>query len=194
MRDVLAAPISFAMGAVPDDSALVREARENPIAFGALYERYRDRIYWYLRTRTGNPEDAADLLQQVFLRALDSLPQFRPQKGPFVGWLFAIARNTAINFNQRNRPTVTWDLVPEALRADDHEPESTVLHREDLIRLRALFDTLDPDKRELLVLRFVAGLTAREIGVTIGASEAATKKRLARTLQTLKEHYHDSAR
>src|SRR5437588_657226 len=84
-------------------------------------------------------------------------------------------------------------LVREAVRADGLEPESTVLHREDLIRLRALFDTLDSDKRELLVLRFVAGLTAREIGVTIGASEAATKKRLARTLQTLKEQYHDSA-
>jgi RNA polymerase sigma-70 factor (ECF subfamily) len=191
MHDSRVAPMGM-IPAVHDDAALVEEAQANSEAFALLYERYRDRVYWYLRTRTGNPEDAADLLQQVFLQAFAGLPRYRPRKGPFVGWLFAIARNTAINFHNRRRSTVAWDLVPEALRPNELGPEISVMHREDLARLQTVFDALDPDKRELLVLRFVVGLTAREIAVAIGAGEAATKKRLTRTLTMLKEQYHDN--
>ena len=176
-----------------DELALVLAAREDPVAFGALYERYRDRMYWYLQTRTPSSEDAADLLQQVFLQALDALAQYRPQRGPFVAWLFGIARHAASNFHRRYRSTVAWDLVPEVLRPSAAEaPEADILHREDLAHLRTLFNKLDPEKREALVLRYVAGLTTVEIAAVIGKSEAATKQQLARTLRTLKEQYHDT--
>jgi RNA polymerase sigma-70 factor, ECF subfamily len=180
--------------APPDEDALVRAAQENPAAFGPLYERYGERIYWYLLTRTRNPEDAADLLQQVFVRALDALPQYRSRRGPFVGWLFAIARNMAVNFHRDRRSTVTWDLVPEVFRAADGNPEEQTFRREELSRLQLVFNQLDAAKRELIVLRFVAGLTAPQIAAVIGKSEAATKKQLSRTLQSLKENYHDDAR
>ena len=62
------------------EAALVRAAQEDLTAFAPLYERYRDRIYAYLRTRTRSAEDAADLTQQVFLQALDALPRYRPQR------------------------------------------------------------------------------------------------------------------
>lgn len=209
MRDVLALPLAMddigrdddltregdigSDGSGRDDMPLVEAARRDTAAFGALYERYRDRVYWYLLTRTRDPEDAADLLQQVFLRAFDAFPRYRPRKGPFAGWLFAIARNAAINFHHRQRATVAWDLVPEALRTplvDDLE--AGVLRREAVAQLRTAFATLDEDKRELLVLRFVAGLTAAEIAAVIGKGEAATKKSLSRTMQTLKERYHET--
>ena len=85
--------------------------------------------------------------------------------------------------------------MPEALQpVAAHDLEAGALQREDIVRLRALLGALDPDTRELLALRFAAGLTFAEIAAVIGKSEAATKKRLARTLQSLKEHYHDDAR
>jgi RNA polymerase sigma-70 factor (ECF subfamily) len=96
----------------PDDLALVRAVRADPTAFAPLYERYRDRVYWYVRTRTASSEDAADLLQQVFLQALDRIDQYSPQKGPFVAWLFGIARHVVSSHNRRRRPNVSWDLIP----------------------------------------------------------------------------------
>ncbi len=58
------------------DATLVEAARSDAAAFERLYLGYRDRIYWYLRGRTADDEDAADLTQQVFLRVLDALPQY----------------------------------------------------------------------------------------------------------------------
>jgi Sigma-70 region 2 len=82
---------------------LVQQARDDPSLFTPLYNLYRDRIYWYLRARVSSDEDAADLTQQVFLRALERLHQYQERKGPFAAWLFAIARHAASNSHRRPR-------------------------------------------------------------------------------------------
>jgi RNA polymerase sigma-70 factor (ECF subfamily) len=177
-----------------DDVALVQAARDCPGEFAPLYERYRDRVYWYLRSRTASTDDAADLVQQVFLQALDRINQYNPKKGPFVAWLFGIARHVATNHQRRLRPTVSWDLVPEVLRPmSTDEPESQALQNESLARLSELFAALDGDKRELLVLRYVVGLSFTEIGAIVGKSEVATRQQVSRLLRSLKERYRDDA-
>src|SRR5229473_2397656 len=114
------------------DSTLVRAAQASPTAFGSLYERYRDRVYGYLRTRTRSPEDAADLTQQVFVQALDALPRYREQGAPFAAWLLRIAHNTAANYHKRYRQTIAWDLLPEALHpAAAEDLEAHVARREE---------------------------------------------------------------
>jgi RNA polymerase sigma-70 factor, ECF subfamily len=173
---------------------VIQAAQEDPAAFGPLYERYRDNVYRYLLSRTGTTEEAEDLLQQVFLRAMDSLPQYHPDKSPFVAWLLGIARNVSIDVHRRHRSTLTWDFVPEVFCTSGSDLEAEVLRHEETSQLGTLFTALPADKRELLVLRFAAGLTVREIAAVIGKSDAATKKQLSRTLQSLKEQYHDHAR
>jgi RNA polymerase sigma-70 factor, ECF subfamily len=129
----------------------------------------------------------------VFLKALDALTQYRPQKGPFVAWLFGIARHAATNFAQRSPRTVAWEyLGPEsAMPMQPNDLEECVLRQESLLQVRRLCAALDPSKQELLALRFVVGLTSAEIGATIGKSEAAVKKQLTRILHRLKEQYDD---
>ncbi len=174
------------------DAALVEAARTDAATFERLYLGYRDRIYWYLRGRTADDEDAADLTQQVFLRVLDALPQYQPRRGPFAAWLFGIARNMATDAHRRRRTTVAWEAVPAALQpVDETDLEAATLRRDDLDRLDALVRALEPEKREVLALRFAARLTVPEIAAVIGKREDATRKYLARTLHTLKERYDD---
>jgi len=178
-----------------DEAAEIQAARAERGAFGALYERYRDRVYAYLRTRTESAEDASDLMQQVFLRALDALPGYRGQPEAFAAWLFQIARNAAIDHHRRRRETVAWDLLPEALQpvaADT--PEAAVLHREAAEELHSVLATFDRDTRELLALRFAARLSIADTAAIVGKSEAAVKQQLVRTMRRLKERYHDHIR
>lgn len=192
MRESLAVSHQLDGDGAADEQAVIQEARTDPAAFSSLYIRYRDRVYWYLRTRTATADDAADLLQQVFLQALDRLSQYNPRKGPFVSWLFGIARHAASNHGRGRWATVSWDLVPEVIRPlSPDDPESQALRNEDLVRLANIFASLDRDKRELLVLRYVVGLSFAEIGATVGKSEVATRQQVSRTLRALKEQYRD---
>lgn len=176
-----------------NEAALVRAAQEDPAAFAQLYHHYRHRVYAYLWVRLASEEDAADLTQQVFLQALEALPRYRPRAVPFGAWLLRIARNAATDVQRRHRATVAWQDVPETVQPRaDCNLEAEVLQREALGHLHVLLRALDADTRDLLLLRFAARLTAAEIGAVIGTSAAATSKRLARALQTLKEHYHET--
>jgi RNA polymerase sigma-70 factor, ECF subfamily len=182
--------------AAPDDTALARAAvgsdgTARAAAFDAIYQRYVDRIYAYLRAHTNGREDAADLTQQVFLQALVALPRYQSGKAPFAAWLFRIARNCVAGFYRRSRVTVAWDLLPIECHpfADDTATDAALL-AVDRAYLRTLLEPLSMETREMLALRFAAGLSAAEIAAVLGKREEAVKKRLSRALQTLKERSH----
>jgi len=171
--------------------ALVRAAQADVAQFTVLYHLYVERVHRYMLARTHSAEDAADLTQQVFLQALDALPRYRERGVPFGAWLFRIARNIVVDANRRPQQTTTWDDVPLVLEPSHAgDPEATALRGEALTQLRALLVQLDPSKRELLALRFAAGLSSRQIADVLGKREAAVKKQLTRIINTLKEQYH----
>lgn len=179
----------------PADEASPAGGTESDLTrFDALYESYRNRVYTYLRSRTTTEEDAADLAQHVFVQALTGLPRYRAQQDTIGAWLFRIARNVAVDFHRRHKETVPWDLVPERLQpAASGDLASTVAEEESLVRLRKQLARLDNESRELLTLRFAGQLTTPEIAAVIGASEAATRKRLSRLLHSLKERHDEPA-
>lgn len=173
--------------AIADETDLVRRAVGDASAFAQLYQHYLPRVYRYLRVRCVDDDEAADLTQQVFLKASEALSRYRERGSPFSAWLFRIARNAATDTARRRRATVPLDSLIESPAPDD--VEAGVIDREAQGRLRELLHALSADERELLALRFAGGLTSREIASVVGASEAAVKKRLTRTIQKLKERY-----
>jgi RNA polymerase sigma-70 factor (ECF subfamily) len=174
-----------------DDDALIVASRTEPLAFQHLHERYAARVYRYLHLRAASPEDAADLTQAVFLKLWQARSTYRPGKAPFPAFLFRIARNALTDAHRRRRPTLSWDGVAEVIPDQTGDPEAVALRNERLARLRRLVARLDPQKRELLALRFAGGLSAREIAPVVGKSEAAVKKQLTRIIDSLEEHYRD---
>lgn len=187
----LAAPKDSLTWAVDQETQWIAAAQADPAAFEPLYLRYRARIYHYLRTRLDSDEDAADLAQQVFLQAIDALPRYRPRGAPFAVWLFRIARNAALNLSSRLPGCVSWDALPEIFcSATEQDPEAIAIRQEALRHLRTLLASLNSEKRELLALRFAAGLTSTQIAALVGKKPEAVKKQITRLLQSLKEHYH----
>ena len=172
-------------GTPTGEHALVEAAKRDPAAFAALYQRYFARVYRYLRIRLQSEEDAADLTQQVFLKALDALPRYRTHGAPFAAWLFTIARHTLADRFRRHPVTLPLEAASELLA--EHEMEAVVLRHESFEQLALLLDSLNPDARDLLALRFAAGLTTPEIAAILDKRPTAVRKSLSRLLQTLKE-------
>lgn len=176
-----------------DEAELVRAAQARPSEFAILYQRYFARVYQYVRARLESDEDTADLTQQIFLQALDALPSYQPRGAPFVAWLFQIARHAVIDAHRRRKNVVSWDALPVAFHAPVgyQDMDTRLVHQERLALLKTLLARLDPAQRELLALRFAAGLSAPQIALVVGKSHAAVKKQLTRLLHTLKEQYHE---
>ena len=162
--------------------------RLDPASFGQLYETHRLAVFRYLRARTQNEADALDLAAITFERAFAAIGGFRSRDGGVEAWLFRIARNCAIDAHRRRRPTV------ELTGADDQRGRAAAAsdrHEHERIELLDLVGRLPVDQGEALLLRYAAGLTAREIGLVIGKREAAVQKHIERGLATLREAFDD---
>jgi RNA polymerase sigma-70 factor (ECF subfamily) len=159
-------------------------ASRDRAAFLELYDRYVARIERYVAARTSSTE-VEDLVSVTFERALTRRASFKPGKGTYAGWLFAIARNTvADSYRARNRATKRMVAPSEEDLAPD--PEQAVLVREDRARVRAALEDLTEDQRDALALRFAAELPFSEIGRALGKSEPAAKMLVQRGLKSMR--------
>lgn len=193
MHETVTVPQDTSPHLVNEDAVLMRAIQGDRAAFETLYDLYVDRVYAYLRARTTTDEDAADLTQQAFVQALAALPRHHGRALAFAPWLFRIARNVAIDAQRRRRDTITWDLLPDALQPIARDDvEGAILRGEAIARLHTLLRTLSLDTREILALRFGAGLTVAEVATVVGKTEGAVKQQLVRTMRRLRGHYHDT--
>ncbi len=172
------------------DAALVREAKANPMAFAALYQRYVASVFRYIHIHTRNAADAEDLTAEVFADALTSLRRYREQ-GHFAAWLFSIARRKAADYHRQTRPQVTLENA-ETLSADGGDPLAQVIRDERLRYLWHIIAALEDDDQELLRLRFAAGLTFGEIAQLLGRKEPAVRQAVHRLLGRLERGWEAS--
>jgi RNA polymerase sigma-70 factor, ECF subfamily len=168
------------------DDDLAVAARSDAEAFGLLYERHRLAVFRYLRTRTRSDDDAGELTAIVFERAFLAIPRYRPAGGGFVAWLIRIARNAAIDTHRR---ATAVPFVADPADSGATGPEDGLLADEARTSLLRAVRDLPPIQREAIVLRYAAGLTAREIGDVLGKTDQATQKLLSRALASLRETY-----
>ena len=154
-------------------------------AFGQLYERHRDPVYRYCLARTGAKHEAEDLVADVFIRAMEALDRYEDRGLPFVAYLFRIARNAAIDKSRRSRPDMSIDeLVHHPESGQNVEAEAMrSLDRDVLV---AAMSKLKSDYREVLLLRFVEGYGAADVGRMTGRSEGAVRTLQHRALDRLR--------
>lgn len=160
-----------------DDMELVRQAQSGNItAVGELYDRHRSRIYRYIRFKTANAQVAQDLTGEVFLRMVDHLSGFQPRGVPFSAWLYKIARNLIIKQGQQEsrQPLVSLAYAGPASQNGDN-PALVVERRLEMERVWQGLDNIDESQREVLILRFIAGLSLKETADTLEKTVAAVK-------------------
>ena len=171
-----------------DDAGLVREAQEGSLgAFSRLYERYFDRVYRYMMARVGDPAEAEDLTQELFLRVMGSLKSFRFRGPPFSAWLFRIARNLAVDRARRRKTaggSVPLEEIVEVAGGENVEREALrALDRQEVARA---IERLTQLQREVVLLRFMGGFSLAETATAMKRNENAIKALQHSALQALR--------
>jgi len=156
------------------DRLVANAKRGDSQAFGQLFDEYAGPIHRFIASRVNSPSDAEDLTQLVFVKALEALPRYEVRGIPFGGWLFRLARNAIIDQIRTRRdhlPRVTA-LTRET---DDAGPEARAALRDDLDRVAQALTELTDDQREVIELRFFAGLSVLETAVAMGRQEGTVR-------------------
>ena len=152
-----------------------------------VYAEQLPRVYNFFRYRFGTSADVEDLTARTFEKAWRERHRYRRDVAAFSTWLFTIARNVATDHHRRSRR-----LVPLSEAASVHggdSPETAAAHRSDSDRLARLLIDLPDRERELLALKFGAGMNNRTIARATGLSESNVGTILHRAVQALRARW-----
>lgn len=171
-----------------DEALIERAGNGETEAFGQLYERYVNRIYNYIYYRTGNVNEAEDLTARVFQRAYRHIQNYNQRGVPFSAWLYRIAHNLVANWyrdRSRKKEVALDERLPSSSSFDF--PESSLVKDQEMERLLKSIRKLPPERQQLIILKFVEGMSNADIGVIMRRSEGAIKSLYHRTLISLRK-------
>lgn len=160
-------------------------SRNEQADFAEVYRQELPRIYNYFRFRLGDSALAEDLTSETFEKAWRSRQQYRHDLAAFTTWLFTIAKRVLVDHLRKNHNDLSLEAVRE-LPAEENM-EDVIQKRADFTRLNALLSQLAERDRELVALRYGAGLTNRTIARLTGLSESNVGVLLHRAVQKLRQ-------
>ena len=192
-----ALPMALNTTAETETAKIARGLREGDMQLVAdLVERCQHRLVRYLLYLTGRREYAEDLAQETWVRVLQRGSQYNGRQR-FDPWLFAIARNLAIDYLRQKRKAVQTASLPDdrdeilLVSSSGPSPFEAAARSEDAIRLAGQLQILSPLYREALLLRFQEDLSLAEIAQVLGAPLTTVTSRIYRGLAELRSAFED---
>jgi RNA polymerase sigma-70 factor, ECF subfamily len=179
-----------------DDRRLIAEcvAGRTP-AFGLLVRRYQDRLFNAVLRVVDNAEDAADVVQDAFLNAYQSLNSFKGDS-EFFTWLYRIAFNAAITLRRKRKVVLSFDKGDDGAAAEPADPNEftrpgVALERaEEDAQLMAAMNRLSPEHRVVLVLKDLEGQKYEDIAQVLDLPIGTVRSRLHRARLELRDLLH----
>ena len=156
--------------------------------FVLLYDAYVEKIYNFLFFRTFHKSTAEDITSLVFIRAMEKLHTFNPNKGTFQSWLYQIARNLLIDEFRKQKPTENLDAHYNL--ADETNLENEAQRKLRSEALQKLLQELPEESQELITMRLWDELSYTEISQITGKTEGSLKMQFSRIITKLQEHAH----
>ncbi len=172
-----------------DEILIDRATAGDREAFGELYERYISRVYRHVFYMVNDVDVAQDLTEQTFLRALEAIQRYEKRGIPLLAWLLRIARNLSLNNQrvQRNNSSIRKNSE-DAVAAS---PESCCEAKLNGEEVRRAVGALEGDQRQVIVLRFMDGLSYADVARVLGKSVGAVRVAQYRALRALRRRLED---
>jgi phosphoribosylaminoimidazole-succinocarboxamide synthase len=173
----------------PSDADVIVESLDEPARFGEIFDRHAEVVFRYLARRIG-PDDASDLLADVFLGAFEARFRYAPEFSTALPWLYGIASNQLRkHFRRRSGELQMLARLVERTERDDHV-DALVEVIDAQLQMRAmakLLDELPPGERAVLLLYAWEALTYEEIATALEIPVGTVRSRLNRTRRRLRD-------
>jgi RNA polymerase sigma factor (sigma-70 family) len=165
--------------------------RSHPVLdFDTLYRAARDDVYAYVATLLGDRSAAEDVTASAFERAYRKQRTYKAARGSERSWLFGIARNAALDELRRRKRSAALTAEPTADTAAPEDAADAALRR---AALRTALQALPPRERELIALKFHAGLDNAELAAVLGVSVSNAGTMLHRAVTKLRKAIDEHA-
>lgn len=173
---------------VEDDLRLVNQAQSGDVeAVGLLFDKHYRSMFRYFYARVGQRQQAEDLAGELFTRMVHHLPSFQPSGVPFRAWLFRIASNlTMDHFRVGNGKELAPLEQATVVAQPEQNPVRQVERQMTSETLQATLETLVPEQRQVIILRFLAGLSLQETADVMERTLSAVKAMQHRGLKTMR--------
>ncbi len=169
-----------------DDERVIKQVKEGDAeAFGMLYEQYAEVIFRYVYSHLESRLDAEDLTEEIFLRAWRALPKYDERGLPFSAFLFRIARNSLIDHYRQKK--AVQSIEDMEVQSREPGPEEMVDVHIENHNLRDTIAKLREDYRNVLIFRFLSGLSPEETAQVMQRSVGAVRVLQHRALSALKD-------
>ncbi len=172
-----------------DMELMQRVQTDDPLAFGALFDRFASRAYRVAFAIVRDKTRAEDIVQEGFLSVWRGRAQYQPQRGPVVSWIMGTVRSRAVDSGRRHgrhddRRT-GLENVDRQLPAHDDVP-ATVIERDRAAELRSVLARLPDEQRDVITLAYFGELSATEIADAMSLPVGTVKGRMRLGLQKLR--------
>lgn len=153
-------------------------------AFRELFEAHKDRVYSIALRYSGDPSIALDIAQEVFLKLLSTIAEFRGDAG-FESWLYRVVVNCCLDRQRRSRMLLFVEDFFDSLRGEDCTVLEDLMRGEMQQQVQSAVAKLTPEHRLVVVLRYTEGLSYDEIAEALGCSPGTVASRLNRAHKIL---------
>jgi RNA polymerase sigma-70 factor (ECF subfamily) len=176
-----------------DEADVARARAGDTAAFAALVRRHQDRVFGFILRMLDARDEAMELTQDVFVKAWQALPGWRPE-ARFSTWLLQIARNAALD-QLRRRRVVQFAPLDDGMDVADTAPgpEARYASRQRQALLENALQQIAAEHREILLLREIEDLSYAELAAVLGIAEGTVKSRLARARAALLQRFRPHA-
>ena len=173
------------------EAEVISLAKKDAHYFGTLYDRYFDQIFRFCFKRLGGLEDeAGDISQQVFIKAMANLTKYEDRGLPFSSWLHRIAQNEVSMFFRRQKKNYSVPIDENKIQDLAQEANITqYMSIDEQERLIELLNSLDEEHLDLIELRFFQEMSFKQIAEIYNITEANAKMRIYRILERVGKNW-----